>query len=427
MKQCSWLPVLCLVAAACSSEAARDEGSCAADSDCKAPTAACDLGASNTCVQCVPGRKTEACVGTSPVCDASFRCQPCTRHADCLSDACMPDGSCAAESNVLYLREGGMGTACSKAMPCGSFAAALAALSNTQTILRVSGLISNSEGFIAFGSAVLLGDSAGAALRGGGTGAAAPILSLVNGARVEIYDVAFRDSRDAAVSISASSQATLVRSRIDNAAGEGLVVAGKARLRQSEVTSCNDPGRPAISALAGGELAVDRSRISDNDGAGVVVADGGKFVITNSFLTGNKVGGALTATSPTNDSRLELSTIVDNVSGAATNQAGGVVCDNPSVSVRHNILYRNTGGPAGTVQRLGRCAFTGNLELAAGPGDTTLQFRSEATSPKDYHLTAQSPASVRDVAGVTCTGLQDFDGDERPQGGSCDLGADEVK
>lgn len=276
MKKCSWLLVLCLVAAACSSEEARDDGSCAADSDCQAPTAACDLGASNTCVQCVPGRKTEACVGTSPVCDASLRCQPCTRHADCLSDACMPDGSCAAESNVLYLREGGMGTVCSKAMPCGSFEAALAALSNTQTILRVSGLISNSEGFIAFGSAVLLGDSAGAALRGGGTGAAAPILSLVNGARVEVYDVAFRDSRDAAVSISASSQATLVRSRIDNSAGEGILVAGKARLRQSEVTSCNDPGRPAISVLPGGELTVDRSRISDNDSTGVVVADGGR-------------------------------------------------------------------------------------------------------------------------------------------------------
>lgn len=76
---------------------------------------------------------------------------------------------------------------------------------------------------------------------------------------------------------------------------------------------------------------------------------------------------------------------------------------------------------------LGRCNFTGNLELAAGPDDTTLKFRSETTSPKDYHLTAASPASVRDVAGVTCTGLQDFDGDERPQGGSCDLGADEVK
>lgn len=68
------------------------------------------------------------------------------------------------------------------------------------------------------------------------------------------------------------------------------------------------------------------------------------------------------------------------------------------------------------------------LELAAssytvpGTGENTLVFRS-ITAPLDLHLTASSPASVVNAAGA-CTG-KDVDGDVRPVGTACDLGADE--
>jgi hypothetical protein len=45
--------------------------------------------------------------------------------------------------------------------------------------------------------------------------------------------------------------------------------------------------------------------------------------------------------------------------------------------------------------------------------------------PFDYHLTAASPSTIVDAAG-SCTGT-DFDGDARPVGAACDLGADERK
>lgn len=44
----------------------------------------------------------------------------------------------------------------------------------------------------------------------------------------------------------------------------------------------------------------------------------------------------------------------------------------------------------------------------------------------DYHLTASTPATILDA--VDCDGnTSDVDGNMRPQGGRCDLGADELK
>jgi hypothetical protein len=34
---------------------------------------------------------------------------------------------------------------------------------------------------------------------------------------------------------------------------------------------------------------------------------------------------------------------------------------------------------------------------------------------------------VQNVGTAVCTGLKDYDGDDRPLGGACDLGADEIK
>lgn len=69
------------------------------------------------------------------------------------------------------------------------------------------------------------------------------------------------------------------------------------------------------------------------------------------------------------------------------------------------------------------CNFGGSVKLATGG----LGFRNPPPAGADFHLSATTPLSVRDAAG-DCTGLVsiDVDGDARPNGGACDVGADEL-
>jgi hypothetical protein len=61
--------------------------------------------------------------------------------------------------------------------------------------------------------------------------------------------------------------------------------------------------------------------------------------------------------------------------------------------------------------------------MAATIIDNTPKFAHPNSDPFDYRLTADTPTIIRDAAGA-CTGF-DFDGDARPSGTACDLGADE--
>ncbi len=401
--------------------------SCSTNANCTMEKAmVCDIEGDKTCVECLPNGDVSACAGTTPVCDTSRSCRACKQHSDCASDACLPDGSCAMESQVVYLKEGGQGSACSRTAPCGSYDTAVALLASQRPILRISGSISNAEVSFNGGRLTFLGDNAGSSLQGGGTSGARSMLTLSTGARLEIYDVALRNSRDEGIVVTGTSSVTLVRSSVEGAMKEGILSDGRVVLLQSAVIGSKDANRRGINAR-NGELVIDRSRIATNEGGGVLVGDGAKFTVTNSFLVGNKTAGAFSTINPNDDSKIEFNTVVDNAGAGGSTAAGGIVCDDNNVSARYNILYRNTGGTGGGVQRLGNCVFTGSFEMAAGAADDTLKFKSETSNPKDYHLTAASPSSVRAVAGVVCDGLKDFDGDERPQGAGCDLGADEVK
>ena len=68
----------------------------------------------------------------------------------------------------------------------------------------------------------------------------------------------------------------------------------------------------------------------------------------------------------------------------------------------------------------GTCTSESNFEGLA----SDVKFVRAMALPIDLHLTADTPATVKDVL-AACDVTTDIDGQARPQGGGCDLGADE--
>ena len=80
------------------------------------------------------------------------------------------------------------------------------------------------------------------------------------------------------------------------------------------------------------------------------------------------------------------------------------------------------------VQTIGRCTYGNSLLSANNAAETRILGFVKDTMPRDYHLTASSPTEVKNVAScVAATGFVDYDGESRPLGSSCELGADEFK
>ncbi len=99
--------------------------SCASDEQCSGAMPVCDVSGSKTCVQCTPAEATQ-CMGMTPVCGSGDSCRGCVAHSECMSDACLPDGSCSTGSDVAYVDPAGSGSACTQAAPCEDVVAALA-------------------------------------------------------------------------------------------------------------------------------------------------------------------------------------------------------------------------------------------------------------------------------------------------------------
>lgn len=431
-----WLVVAFLGAAGCTkTDPAEPNGkACESDNDCSGERSACDINGGGTCVVCIPGGKTDACTGATPVCGEDKACHGCVVHSDCIaSDACLPDGTCATEDQIVYLKAGGLGTSCSKGQACGNLFLALAQVTSTRQYIRVTGTIENTNYDINNKVITFLG-STDAVLRGAQQGAFAdnPIIDLRNAAaKLAIYDVTFRDGNRAGIRVNDGASLLLQRSKVINNAEEGvLIVNGSAKIEQSEIFS-NGGGssvRRGVT-LTIGELTVSRSRIAENSGGGILIADMQKLIISNTFVVGNRGSGGIQVPKPALGSKFEFVTVADNrdESGTGVSDVGGVYCDDDAFTFSNSIIFRNSGGSGGFQQTVGTCKFDGTFQSPEGAADTSSLGFVKDTVPRDYHLTAGSPASVRDVSGAVCTGLLDYDGESRPQGSACDLGADELK
>jgi hypothetical protein len=358
--------------------------SCSSTAQCTAPLV-CDVGGTNTCVQCTP-EEDDACTGATPVCGDDRTCRGCTAHAECGgSDACLPSGACADPAQVAYVKPMVLGGSdnpnCTLAMPCTKVTSAL---QTGRAYVKIAG--TNDEGgtisidsrnvmLLAERDAKLTRTSIGLHVQISGT------------SEVEIYDL-----------------------EISGALGtQGIGIS-------------MPPGNAA-------KLTLRRVKLLNNQGGGISVS-GGTFNITNSFIVRNgdelagTFGGLSLGIATPGNNRLEFNTIVDNK--AAINSAG-VVCNVPAFMAPNNIVARNnlagsTTAP-GAQTTVGGCTYPSSRIQNDVSG---LMFEHpDPPGTLSYKLLLGSAAI--DQATTPSDIVEDFEGQPRPSGPGKDIGADELQ
>lgn len=385
-------------------------GTCSINAECMTTGfPICDTNMNGgTCVQCTDGVRD--CQGQPCIQD---KCQPCTRHSQCPSHACLGDGTCADAGLVAYVRPSGSGMDCTDAAPCKTISDAL----KVKSIIKVEGAVIDDRQTTIDGTAVTILADAGSTLTRSMAGV---ILEVKNDqADVKIYDLEIMMGMgvktDPAVSLSGNGnpKLTLTRVKIDNNPGIGI-------------------------QAAVGTLTVTQSTISENGGGGIFVE--GSFDITNSFIgtngapgndpmAGMPTFGGVLFNSPSSAStrRFEFNTISNNSAKSIT----GVFCGiNMAASTfANNIVYANQsdqgrlqiGGP-GLLNCSWKYSDIGGLTpLLMGNMDMDPMF-VDVTRDK-FQLMPGSP--VKDKADPAATITVDFDGEPRPTG-KADIGADEL-
>jgi hypothetical protein len=350
---------------------------------------------------------THACPGE--VCK-NDTCQLCTKHADCTSDVCLADGSCAKTTDVAYVRAGGTGTTCTD-NTTSACATINQALTTNKPIIRVEGAITDPAATVIDGKAVQIFADTGSTLT---RSTAGTVLDVKNdGADVRVYDLEITGGMGAKGDTMGSLSNT--------------AVAGIPRLTLTRVKIHDNPGL-AITATAG-ILTVSRSTIINNLGGGISITET-DFDITNNFILSNgrfsgaaatPVGGASISHLGPGMQRFEFNTVAGN--SADMNQATGVNCTTAQTFSNNIVVDNATGG--GRTQIGGTCPWSYSDITDTVVGTTNIVMPPVFVSPgSDYPQKTDSP--TKDAADPNATLNIDFDGDTRPQGGRSDMGADEL-
>jgi hypothetical protein len=383
---------------------------CDGDLVCKMPP--------GECVQCIDN--AQCTVATAPICSMNT-CGACTKHSDCPSTVCMDDGSCAAAADVLYVKQtGGMDIAdcgSSTTPPCATVSYALMS-KPAKTIVKVSGTITETNGLVLNDRDVTIhADPAAVLTRPGGN----EIVKIENGSDVAIYDLQLSGASGTnghAIAILGSSTGaiTLKRLTIKNNGGVGVLAAGMGMLRMSQST------------------------VVENESGGAAFEGPHTLDVTSNFFiyNGNALGGSVSDRGGVRvamnkpGSKVEFNTIAFNQSSGNSNR-GGFQCNSPMASASGNIVYRNAEPDGGGSLKIDMttqinsggtpCPFGSTL---ASPVDAQhLGFKNPITGDLDFHLLPTAPVSVLNAGGACA--IRDVDGETRPMGGACDLGADELK
>ncbi|MBA3540132.1 MAG: right-handed parallel beta-helix repeat-containing protein, partial [Deltaproteobacteria bacterium] len=178
----------------------------------------------------------------------------------------MPDGSCAAETDVAYVTVAGTGTTCTKVAPCGTLDNGIKA--NKSVVKIASGLIKDNKTTPIDAKAVTILADLGAKLDRDGDGAILNVSS--SGADVKIYDLEITGASGVA-------------------GANGIDLSPNGGMPKMTLTRVKVYGNQGVGISAsGGFLTVSQSTISSNVGGGIYVGgSGATFNITNNFIFRN--------------------------------------------------------------------------------------------------------------------------------------------
>lgn len=392
---------------------------CTTDQAC-APEV-CDLAGTKTCVQCTTANPA-ACTGMAPVCGSDDKCRACATHAECTTNACLPDGSCGTDSTVAYVDPTSSGTTCTQAAPCKRIADAV---QTGRPFVKIHGVLH--EQVMLNGATVTLLADPGATL----TDTANGILIRIDGmSRIAIYDLTITGAsgmNNPGISLQPGNMSTvsLTRTTVSNNAGGGIIASG-GTLTLSQSTLSGNSGSGI--STSGGTLVLSQSLLLNNTGGGVSVMNGVFTVAGNAFFgnggVGSLIGGISIGTTANAANRLEFNTFALNT--ARDTIGSGIHCLADAFTAKDNIVNDNRNATA-TTQLGGTCAHaysivhpgvlpTGTTNL----GDDPL-FANEATG--DLHLQSASGARGKADPAADLTGISARDIDGIARVSPADIGA----
>ena len=355
-----------------------------------------------TCVEC---RDSNDCRASAPVCGSDKACHACTQHSECPSDACLPDGTCGTSEAVAYVAAGGSPGACTLAAPCDKVADALL---TARPFIKITGDHDEAVS-IATGTVTLLAAADARLHTSSGV-----ILEVRTGARVSVHDLTLGSTAPTNVTCVSMPAGTT----------------GSLDMHRVKIEHCS--ATTGAINVAAGTFTLDQSTIIENLGGGLAIAPGALFTIRNNFIVENgkgfgsgqsTIGGALIIGSDSVANQFEYNTVANNGT-SGTLYRGGATCTGSMVSAIGNIFYGNAEANTSTdtTQRGGTCMFGNSFAKALVAGNLGFDL---TTTPGDYHI-GPTAADVLDVAGdCTASTRTDIDGEDRPFGTQCDLGADE--
>jgi len=363
----------------------------------------CDTN-TKACVQCTVGPSGDhsACALVTPICSTTDTCRACVANSECASDACLPDGSCAAPTDVAWVSSTGAGDCSTPTSACSKVTTAQAL---SRSVIRISGTVTDNVTFNGGASRTLIGDDAGSSTITSTTG----VLLTLTGTNAKFV----------------VSKVNFVGTSTNLANGVVVVNDGMGHLpmlemHQASIKSCGGVGLYAT----GGTVNFERGMISSNLGGGVSLSSTtyhftNAIIATNGSTSSTATGGIylLGGTGV-----VEFSTIADNT-GTNNGQSRGVNCQGTSASFDSVILNANattqTGGTGCTF--VYSSSWPDAVPTAAA---NTNDLNTEVTFIANYRLPAGSP--MKDHANTTSSVMLDIDNDARPQDIVRDIGADEL-
>jgi hypothetical protein len=353
------------------------------------------------------------CTTSAQVCGNDDLCHACLvdGNVNCTPGAtCVNGNTCVAPQDIAFAAPtAAPGQLCTMDDPCTlSEALQKVATSSIQTIQLVSSSAPYSDGPYTISGSTTVTITPAPGLPGvpaisSNTG---PIFSISTSGKVEIDSVVITGSNDDGVKCRSGS----------------LV------LSQDEISSQHKYGVDS----SGCTIDVDRSRIHGNDTGGLYFNDSNIDVYDNFVYdngTDNTQHGAVDVEGQTNG-KLQFNTISYNDAKQAESKGqqdgiGGLNCQNiGQVDARSSIISGNTGTQYLYIKVLG----VSNCDLSPTytSDDDAIHFVM-SDSPYDLHLTSRTPNQTIVDNPSACTGdvTIDIDGEQRPKGPYCDLGADE--